>query len=1292
MNETHAKILSILAQKGRSLKIKEIAALTQLDPHTAARNLDVLEVLGKVRKIVVGTSKKYHLIESIPVFSLIDISSDLIVILDTSLSIQYINKKAKEFLRLEDMHVIGEKLEILSLDLFSGPEILDGLTKFSFEKVYRTEIPYEYLGKKLWYAISIIGLSLSLNDRKIAIIAEDITEKKLFQQKTIDSEEMLRSITHNIPGIVFRYNIRTKVHEFFNDNLEKLTGYSLKEITSHHNIPFYSIIHSDDIHNIEPIISESIKTGNEYNIQYKIIKKDRAIIHAHEQGRVIFNQAGNPEYIDGIIYECSEIIEIAARYRNLFQSAPIAIVEDNFSQFYSYVEKLRKTGVSDFNNYFRAHPEAVFSCQKLIKNVEYNSEFLRLLELDQSEVSNFFSKSSIFIPESIQTIRELFIALAEGRLEFQGEIPIKTSKGNILQVIVHVSVVAGVVQPLSRVLISCIDNTHRKKIREELCKSKRNLQAIFDNTYCSFVLIDKTYKIQAFNASAAQGSINIFNRTMSIDDSILAYVREEDKLSFLSHFNMALAGEKIQTELQYILKDGIEYWFEFHYSPVYDVNGIVDAVFFTTHDITDKKRTQETLLQTERERLLLAEEAGKQGIYEINVKTDKVIFSPAFYSMHGYPPGTLQSTTDIWPTRIHPDDNLRLTRDRVSSLKNENTFSSEYRIKHHNGSWMWVEGRSRVIRRDEEGDPEIIIGIHTDITSRKLTDEALKESEMRLRQIADATDEALFMHAEGKIYEVNSSAVKIFGYSEQELKATSVLSLVSPEYREYVSERLSENNQEDIYETDGITKDGKILKLRVKATNIRSGNDTIRFSAVKDITKQKENERKFQIAHLDLQAAYEQISATEEELRANCDELLAKTAELEESKKLLNLKLDHILTPDCDITDEELSNIIDCEEIQRIMDDFYALSGIGVAIVDLKGKILVATGWQDICTRFHRVHPQTAKNCLESDLSLSTNIKPGEVRAYKCKNNLWDIATPIMIGVRHVGNLFLGQFFFTDDVVDREVFRNQAQKYGFDIEAYLAALDRVPRWNREMVDKVIDFYKRFARLISKLSYSNLKLAKTLTDYERIMQQLSKSQEKYRRYCEFSPHGILVADRAGQIADVNPMTCSMLGYSRDDLMSMGIESLYPDENKSLLKERFLSLIRTGYSSFETKMQRKDDTDIPILLSAVSLPDDMYIAFIIDLTEREEAKQREASALEQIEKNMHQFAALNDQIRNPLTIINGMCEIDEPAHYEQIKEQILKIDQIIRQVDQGWLESIKIREYLRKHHGIILDDIS
>ena len=148
-------------------------------------------------------------------------------------------------------------------------------------------------------------------------------------------------------------------------------------------------------------------------------------------------------------------------------------------------------------------------------------------------------------------------------------------------------------------------------------------------------------------------------------------------------------------------------------------------------------------------------------------------------------------------------------------------------------------------------------------------------------------------------------------------------------------------------------------------------------------------------------------------------------------------QLDSALASDSDIGVQNLANLIDADALQSMMDDLYAVTKIGFAVIDLKGNVLAATGWQDICTKFHRANPQTLWNCLESDLMLTQGVAPGEFRTYKCKNNMWDIVTPIVIGKNHVGNLFSGQFFFDDETIDRTQFAQQAERFGFDKDAYL---------------------------------------------------------------------------------------------------------------------------------------------------------------------------------------------------------------------------------------------------------------
>src|SRR6266568_7598683 len=153
---------------------------------------------------------------------------------------------------------------------------------------------------------------------------------------------------------------------------------------------------------------------------------------------------------------------------------------------------------------------------------------------------------------------------------------------------------------------------------------------------------------------------------------------------------------------------------------------------------------------------------------------------------------------------------------------------------------------------------------------------------------------------------------------------------------------------------------------------------------------------------------------------------------LRESEQRIRLKLDSLLSPQGDIGQLELADIIDASAIQQLMEDFHEIARLPLAVIDLRGKVLVGVGWQDVCTKFHRVHPDTCRNCIESDTQLSAGVPPGEFRLYKCKNDMWDIATPLSVAGHHVGNIFSGQFFFDDEPVDQDRFRSQARRYGFD--------------------------------------------------------------------------------------------------------------------------------------------------------------------------------------------------------------------------------------------------------------------
>ena len=276
----------------------------------------------------------------------------------------------------------------------------------------------------------------------------------------------------------------------------------------------------------------------------------------------------------------------------------------------------------------------------------------------------------------------------------------------------------------------------------------------------------------------------------------------------------------------------------------------------------------------------------------------------------------------------------------------------------------------------------------------------------------------------------------------------------------------------------------------------------------------------------------QELTKANERLEEEIAEREATEEALKESEERLKLKLDSVLSPDVELAEQDIANIIDVPSLQATMNHLYDVTKMGFALIDLKGNVLVGTGWQDICTQFHRVNPQTCQNCIESDIELSGQLKKGEIRLYKCKNNIVDVVTPLFIADKHVGNVFFGQFFFNNEMVDRDLFAAQAEKYGFDKEAYLSAFDRIPRFSREKIQDLMVFYSRFAEMISKISYSNLKLAKSLSNQKELQQKLEDKAAEVEEYA--SQMEELAEKRARQLKDAERLsaigaTAGMVGH-------------------------------------------------------------------------------------------------------------------------------------------------------------------
>ncbi|MHC1729790.1 MAG: PAS domain S-box protein [Syntrophobacteraceae bacterium] len=174
------------------------------------------------------------------------------------------------------------------------------------------------------------------------------------------------------------------------------------------------------------------------------------------------------------------------------------------------------------------------------------------------------------------------------------------------------------------------------------------------------------------------------------------------------------------------------------------------------------------------------------------------------------------------------------------------------------------------------------------------------------------------------------------------------------------------------------------------------------------------------------------------------------------------------------MSDYRLSDLLDLTILQKMADAHYRAAGMPIGIIDaIDGSILVGSGWQDICAKFHRTHPVSLQRCRESDNFIKDRLVEGKACHYKCKNGLWDIGVPIVLAGHHLATMFLGQFFYEEEAPDREFFIQLAHEFGFDVDEYLVALDLVPIFSHEKVDYILEYDKALVNFIADIAEQSL---------------------------------------------------------------------------------------------------------------------------------------------------------------------------------------------------------------------------
>jgi len=227
--------------------------------------------------------------------------------------------------------------------------------------------------------------------------------------------------------------------------------------------------------------------------------------------------------------------------------------------------------------------------------------------------------------------------------------------------------------------------------------------------------------------------------------------REAFKQSALAVFQRHEAFHDVENQAQH--RDGTLVWLSTNGLPIFDDTGRLSGYRGVDVNITERKY-QAIALEQAQARVHLTMEATGTGLWTWYAQTNEVSWSDECYTQLGYVPQSFALDLAVFHQLVHPEDLPALFAEIERHFHDNRGFQTQFRLRSAQGEWRWTQGRGKVMQRDAQGEPLVIMGTHLDIHAQKQAELLLREREQQLAQ-----QEALYRDlVEGHPYFINRYA------------------------------------------------------------------------------------------------------------------------------------------------------------------------------------------------------------------------------------------------------------------------------------------------------------------------------------------------------------------------------------------------------------------------------------------------------------------------------------------------------------------------------------------------------
>ncbi|MBX3036079.1 MAG: PAS domain S-box protein [Anaerolineales bacterium] len=625
-------------------------------------------------------------------------------------------------------------------------------------ETYQMEKRYFHKNKNIVWVLLSVSLARDSEKKPLFFISqiEDITEQKLARQALEQSEFLYRDLVENTQALICTHDLKGNLLSV-NDAAVKLTGYTRKALLK---MNLRDALTPKSKRNFDLYLASIKQHGKANGEMYVIIANGETRVW--EYNNTLRSDGLNEPIVRGMARDvteqkqASEALQASEkRYRNFFDNSPIPLWEEDLSEAKKQIDELKRQGVSDFRAYFASHPDVVAGFASTIRILDVNQAALKLYGAKNKE--ELFASSESRSAGEIENNPEDFIAIAEGKTSNSWDGADETLSGEPIEISLNWSVVPGHEHDYSKVIVTTLDITERKRAKEELQKSEERYKNIVEDMptmMCRF-LADGTltfineFYCQYFNKSYEEllGS-NLF-------DLIPAEEQEAVKQKYLS-----LNQEKpfVTYEYKTVDNDGKVNWQKWTDRALFNEKGEILEYQSIGEDISEQKIAEEKLRKSEEYYRRLTENFPNGSVNIYNRDLRLLFTAGGDLLKHN---ATSEDYVGKTFQEISPPETFAIAEPHLHAAFEGK--SGTYETTYWGDNYYSVNVAPLY---DADGNINEILVVAQNITGQKQASEIREESEKRYRSLFEDSPISLweedFSEVKKKLDELKQAGVKDF--------------------------------------------------------------------------------------------------------------------------------------------------------------------------------------------------------------------------------------------------------------------------------------------------------------------------------------------------------------------------------------------------------------------------------------------------------------------------------------------------------------------------------------------------